>query len=325
MIKHFVNSGILGAFALVSSAALVACGDDSSSSGVFSMESSFEMVLSKAKYSYNKKDSTLKQVYPVCKEGTLGNLVGPMDADEWDTVTYKAYENKGVITLRKGAEEIKYSLDDGAFPRGFWADPDYDSKPIQNGLRFEKKDLFKKVIRYDGNCLMKDYYSLFRNGVPALENMDATLAAFYERFQADGAKVEEKQMLSDIRALNCSELSMYDGLVKLKAENFKSSSGTIKVTYAKRTCNVSFQLRYAYEQKDCEAAYEEYKNDTKAAPKFNFDDYYFDVTYTGKDDEYCLDYLILDLKKDKGIPTTKSIKSADFARGVVKLVVDGLK
>ena len=172
---------------------------------------------------------------------------------------------------------------------------------------------------------MKDYYSLFRNGVPALENMDATLAAFYERFQADGAKVEEKQMLSDIRALNCSELSMYDGLVKLKAENFKSSSGTIKVTYAKRTCNVSFQLRYAYEQKDCEAAYEEYKNDTKAAPKFNFDDYYFDVTYTGKDDEYCLDYLILDLKKEKGIPTTKSIKSADFARGVVKLVVDGLK
>ena len=67
MIKHFVNSGILGAFALVSSAALVACGDDSSSSGVFSMESSFEMVLSKAKYSYNKKDSTLEQVYPVCK------------------------------------------------------------------------------------------------------------------------------------------------------------------------------------------------------------------------------------------------------------------
>ena len=82
MIKHFVNSGILGAFALVSSAALVACCDDSSSSGVFSMESSFEMVLSKAKYSYNKKDSTLKQVYPVCKEGTLGNLVGPMDANE---------------------------------------------------------------------------------------------------------------------------------------------------------------------------------------------------------------------------------------------------
>ena len=47
MIKHFANFGILGAFALVSSAALVACGDDSGS-GVFSMEKSFEMVLDKA-------------------------------------------------------------------------------------------------------------------------------------------------------------------------------------------------------------------------------------------------------------------------------------
>ena len=37
------------AFALASTVALVACGDDSSS-GVFSMDKSFEMVLEKAKY-----------------------------------------------------------------------------------------------------------------------------------------------------------------------------------------------------------------------------------------------------------------------------------
>ena len=95
MIKHFANFGILGALALVSSAALVACGDDSGS-GVFSMEKSFEMVLEKAKYSYNKKDSTFKRIEPVCKEGTLGNLVGPDDTDQWDTITYKAHEHKGV-------------------------------------------------------------------------------------------------------------------------------------------------------------------------------------------------------------------------------------
>ena len=80
-------------------------------------------------------------------------------------------------------------------------------------------------------------------------------------------------------------------------------------------------LRYAFEQKDCEAAYADYK-DSKSKEKFNFDDYFFDVVYSGNDDEYCLDYLILDLKKEKGIPTSKS---ADFARDIVKLMVGGLK
>lgn len=324
MIKHFANFGILGAFALVSSAALVACGDDSGS-GVFSMEKSFEMVLDKAKYSYNKKDSTFKRIEPVCKEGTLGNLVGPADADMWDTLTYKAYENKGVVTILKGKEEIaKYNLSDGTFPRAFWGDEDNSSKKIQGGFRLTKKNVINRVIRYDGSCFMKDYYSVFNKEVNAIKNIDAKLKEFYGRFQVKEGPVDDKQMLADIRAVDCDELSLYDGLVKIRVEDFKESKGRIIVSYDKRSCNVDFHLRYAFEQEDCEAAYADYK-DSKGKEKFDFNDYFFDVTYSGNDDEYCLDYLILDLKKEKGIPTTKSIQPNEFARGIVKLMVNGMK
>jgi hypothetical protein len=324
MIKHFANFGILGAFALVSSAALVACGDDSSS-GIFSMEKSFEMVLDKAKYDYNKKDSTFKRIEPVCKEGTLGNLVGPAEADMWDTLTYKAYENKGIVTILKGKDVVgKYNLSDGTFPRGFWGDEDNTSKKIQGGFRLTKKNVMNRVIRYDGSCFMKDYYSVFNKEVNAIENIDAKLKEFYGRFQTKEGPVDDKQMLADIRAIDCDELSLYDGLVKIRVQDFKESKGRIVISYDKRSCNVDFHLRYAFEQQDCEAAYADYK-DSKSKETFDFNDFFFDVTYSGNDEEYCLDYLILDLKKEKGIPTTKSIQPKEFARGIVNLMIGGMK
>lgn len=312
------------AFALLPAIALMACGDDSSS-GIFSMEKSFEMVLDKAKYDYNKKDSTFKWIKPVCKEGTLGNLVGPNDVDMWDTLTYKAYENKGVVTLKKDKEIFaQYNLSDGSFPRAFWGDEDNTTKKIQDGYRLDKKNVMKHVIRYDGNCFMKDYYSVFNKEVDAIENIDAKLKEFYERFQTKEGPVDDMQMLADIRAVDCDELSLYDGLVKIRVQDFKEAQGRIIVAYDKRSCNVDFHLRYAFEQKDCEAAFADYK-DSKSKEDFNFADYFFDVSYTGNDDEYCLDYLILDLKKEKGIPTTKSIQPKDFARGIVNLIVGGVE
>lgn len=315
----------LGGAALLSSA-LVACGDDSSSSGNFSMEDSFEMVLAKADYQYSKKDSTLKIIKPVCKEGTIGNLVGPEDADKWDTLSYKAYESKGFVYLQeKDKDKVKYSLDDGEFLDGFWTDPNYDSQKIQEGFHYDDDGMVQSVLRYTGECLMKDFYSLFRKDAPAIRDMDKTLTEFYGMFLAEGEVVKEKKMLEDIRAVDCDELSMFDGLVKLNAEDFNESSGNIKISYGNRTCNVSFQIRYAYDQDDCSAAYEEFSNHKNAKKEFNFEDYSFDVTYSGDDDDYCLDYLILDLKKEKGVPTRRNISSRDFANGVVKLMLVGMK
>lgn len=314
----------LCAVSLASSVIFVACGDDSSSAETFSMKKSFEMVLDKAKYSYDDEDSTLKQIMPVCKEGTLGHLVGPDDTDEWDTLAYKAYLGKNFATLKTGAESFSFSYDGTSFPKGFWVDPEYASQRIQKGMRFEKSGLLKSVIRYDGNCFMKDYYSVFRKGNPALENMDATLTSFYRKFLVDSNSVDEKTMIADMRA-NCDDLSLFDGLVHLNLVDFRESSGRINITYSKRSCDVSFQIRYAYEQKDCEAAFEDYKNDRESEKVFEFDDYSFDVTYGGDDDDFCIRYMVLDLQKDKGVKNAKSRSTREFTHDIVKLVVEGLK
>ena len=313
------------AFALLPAVALVACGDDSSS-GIFSMDKSFEMVLEKAKYSYDDDDSTFNRIEPVCKEGTLHNLVGPDDAKEWDTLTYKVHEHKGVITVKNGpGDPVKYNVEDGSFPNGFWADPDNDSKKIQGGFRLTKKKMMNRVIRYEGSCFMKDYYSQFRKNLPVLQNMNDKLRSFYKDFLPEDTKFDDEQMLLDISALNCEELALFDALLVLKLEDFTESSGNIKVTFKKRTCDVGFKIRYAYEQEDCAAAFDDYKNDDNAASKFDFKDYFFDLAYTGTDDEFCLTYLKVDLQKEMGISPTKSVKTADFARGIVNLMIGGLK
>ena len=314
-------------FSLVSAMLLVACGDDSSSSGTFSMEKSFEMVLEKAEYSFNKKDSTFKRIVPVCKEGSLGNLVGPEDTDEWDTVTYKAHEHKGIVTVKNGnGDPVKYDVDEDSFPVGFWADPDNSSKAVQYGYALTKKDMMNRVIRYEGSCFMKDYYSVLGKEVKALEDMDKQLTSFYGRFQdQEVGEVDQKQMLSDIRAPECDELTLYDGLVKLNVEDFNESSGKIVIKYEKRTCDISFNIRYAYEQEDCAAAFEDYKNDKNADKKFNFNEYAFDVIYGGDDDDFCIKYLVLDVQKKIGVNSQKSVNSKEFARDLVKLMVGGLK
>ena len=313
------------AFALLPAIALVACGDDSSS-GILSMNDSFEMVLEKAKYSYDKKDSTFYRIEPVCKEGTLHNLVGPDDANKWDTLTYKVHEHKGVVTVKNGpGDPVKYNVEDGDFPTGFWADSDNNSKTIQGGFRLTKKKMMNRVIRYDGSCFMKDYYSQLRKNLPVLQNMNDKLRSFYKSFLPEDAKFDDDQMLMDISALNCEELSLFEALVVLKLEEFRESSGNIKVSFKKRTCDIGFKIRYAYEQEDCAAAFEDYKNDDKAATKFDFKNYFFDVTYGGDNDGYCLDYLILELKEAEGISSSKSVKTADFARGIVNLMIGGLK
>lgn len=317
--------------ALGSTFAMVACSDDSSS-GTFDLDEPFEIVLSKAKYSYDEDNSSFVKIVPVCKTGTLGNLVGPDDKGaEWDTVTYKVTERKGVVTAKKGKKEVaKYSFDGESFPVGFWGNSEEDGLKILSGLRLDDDDIVSMVSQYNGSCFMKDYYALFRKGNSALEEVDQYLTDFYNLFKAPrDTSTNEKKMLADIRVGSCEELTIYDGLVSVEVSDLKESSGKITISYEDDECPVTFNLRYAINQEDCEAAFEDFQNDRYAAKKFNFDTYANDIVY----DEYCVAQLVLDLKRDKKIPLAKWVPVVDdeakaqaksFARGLVNLVQAGL-
>ena len=104
---------------------------------------------------------------------------------------------------------------------------------------------------------------------------------------------------------------MYDDLVSIEVDELKESSGELTVSYEDDECSLNFAIRYAMNEDDCNAAYDEFKAD-KDAEKFNFADYNMKVEY----DEYCVAQLVLNLKKDQGVSLKKaaSLKSLHYNR-----------
>lgn len=307
-----------------------ACGGDSGSSTI-DLEDSFDMVLSKAHYDYDSDDSTLTVTYPVCKVGNLGNLVWK-EEDPDSVFKYKSYLDKTTaLRFEKGiTEPVRFEFDGGKFPVGFWsAGPNKKGDKFQMGIRYDKGDEVVSVIHYSGECYAQDFKAnLFEDNL-ATAQTEKALIDFYLKFQpADkqeiGGKAGEENILKNIRAADCDRLTMYDDLVSIEVDELKESSGELTVSYEDDECSLNFAIRYAINEDDCNAAYDEFKAD-KDAEEFNFADYSMKVEY----DEYCVAQLVLNLKKDQGISLkkTSSLKSdsKEFAKGVVNLVVSGMK
>lgn len=332
--QNYIKVFSVGVIAAASCFFLTACGDDSSSSAeeevvsdIFSLSKPFEIVLDKSNYSFDKSDSVLTIAKPVCESRTLGYLVGPDSAPEWDTLSYKVSISKSTVTLRGGdsSDVQKFTYDEAAFPVGFWSYPDYGTEKIQKGRRINKNGLLTTVFSYDGSCFMKDFFGVFREGNAALEEADSVLTRFYNSFKSAGdTALNEKQMLADMRVSTCDEITLYDALVSVKLSEFKASSGKLTVSYDSVSCPVTFQLRYAYDQKDCQAAFDEFENDRNAAKEFDFNNYWKNVEY----DEYCIAQLILDLKRKKKIPlkvAAQEVNTAEFASSLVDIFAAGLR
>ena len=207
-------------FAFAAAGMLVACSDDSSSaeepvSEIVDLKAPFEIIVNKAKYSYNSKDSSFIKKDPVCKEGSLGNLVWKASDEEQDTLY--AYINKSTIKLLDGEDLLgKFTFDGSKFPVGLWMDPDYASKSFRNAVRLTSDNMYQEVFRYDGNCFLKDYYTAgFLKDNESLEEADDVLTSFYMRFRAPNDTLNEAEMLRNIRVPDCDVIYLYDDLVKM--------------------------------------------------------------------------------------------------------------
>lgn len=317
---------IVPAMALaLGSVSFTACGDDASSeepvSDVLDLKADFEIVLNKAKYEYNAKDSSLIFKEPVCKQGTLGNLVWQQTPDDPDTSV--AYVNKSTVTMKTDDGNVKFAFDGSKFPAGLWMDQDYSSKSIQNAYRFTGDNIMKNVFRYEGDCFLKDVFSSFRSGNPALEEADSVLTAFYMDFKsASDTVVDETEMLRNIRVPDCNEMYLYDNLVKIRVDTLTSYSGKITVSYGSKSCPLNYKIRYAFSEADCKAAFADFEDDKNAAEEFDFDNYWRDVDF----DEYCIEELILAMKKAEGIPLKSTkVDSKRFATTAVDAILNALK
>ncbi len=309
---------------------LAACGDDKGSSS-FDMEESFDVVLTKARYDYRSKDSTLIVKKPVCKESDIGQLIWKEDDFELRD-TLKAYLNKNTaMIVEKGVTEpVRYGFDGGKFPVGFWSSPEEQKSNIQSGLRFKKGGKLNKVVHYGGTCYAQDFKTNLFDENPSMAKSEQFLLDFYREFLADPEKeLDEKSVLNNVKVEDdCDQLILFD-VVTVELDELNESSGELTVSYKKgRSCSFEFSFRYAINEKDCKAAYEEFGKD-KQAKEFHFEDYSTVLKY--KDGEYCTDKLVAEMKEGESIHKTKKKSAAvapsgkDFAKAIVDLVISGMK
>lgn len=286
----------------------------------FGMDSSFDVVLDKMSYSYNAKDSMIVLKKPVCKVGTLGNLVWNKADNDSDTL--KAYLKNSVINVSLNE---KYEFAGGKFPVGLWLNPDESSLAIREARRFTSDNYMQTVFDYEGSCFMRDFYSQFRKKNAALLEADSVLSTFYMNFQSPSNTFDEKRAMDDIRVVNCNEISLYDDLVSIGVKYMNESSGKLAVAYKSDTCSIDFGIRYAYNKSDCSAAYEDFKEDKRAKEDFDFEDYWKTVSYN----EYCVARLVLSMKEDQKIPLSKRLteepKTDLFAKSIVSLILEAMK
>lgn len=336
-IKFFLSKGVMmkkiskilsvatfafGAFALVG------CGDESTNQIEF--DENFEMVLSKASYTYRAKDSTLTIIPAECKASTLGYVVWNRKAEDGDTL--KAYRNGDVASvrpLRQYKDWSKYEYSGKSFPKGLWSESKASNQSVFNGKRFLKNGVVESVFRYEGSCFASSLLHQFFTKNSSIVEADSAIAKFYMMFKSEKDKVfNSKEMLDDLRAPSCNRITMYDGDVNITMKNFKSNSGTVSLGYAKKTCDIKFKLRQAYNKTDCESAFGDFQDDKNAARTFDFDTYAEDVDY----DIYCIKKLVLSMQEDKKIlpratadESSEDAEADNLARSAVKFVLSGMK
>ena len=129
----------------------------------------------------------------------------------------------------------------------------------------------------------------------------------------------------DIRAAECDRITLYDDLVAIDVNNLKESSGKLTVSYKKNKCPLNFTIRYATNKNDCIAAYDEFQADEDAKKEFNFADYSMKVDYN----EFCIERLVLQMKEDLNISLKKTASTEsngkEFAKGIARLILAGLR
>lgn len=298
----------------------MACGDSGSSK--FDLEDSFEVVLEKQNYEYKSKDSLLILKRPECAEGVLGYLVWNKESRDNDSI--KAYLKGGKAYFRYLDEKEweVLNFEGKSFPKGLYYSADDSRKSIRFATRIDKK--VNEVLQYDGTCFMKSYYNSAFEGNKALSDADNAFIAFYSKF-LDG-EFDKKEAIEDIRANDCDEMTFFGGDVSIELDYLKESSGKIVLKYDKSKCPIEFNIRYAQNEDDCSAAYEDYEREKSKDEIFDFYDYSVATDYSS----YCIERLVLDFKKDKGsltkrAPVTEEIPTAAIARNAVKIFISSLK
>lgn len=233
---------------LASALAFTACSSSSSAdSEGSSADTKGFMARFKASYEINTSANTITYSEPVCEEED-GKLVWKREGEK-ETYSYEYDSKTGRITVDYDGDEETYNYSGSNFPKGVWRDAYEDEKdgavaPVEV---YGDKTVEAGII-YSGNCFLKDIF-----------------------VEAAGGEISEGlDMLTDVE-ITCDKITVMKDYT-VEVVSWSKDEIKAKYTYGKESCTNSSKPRFAYNESDCKAAYEDFKN-AKNAGGFDFEDY----------------------------------------------------
>jgi len=182
-----------------------------------------------------------------------------------------------------------------AFPAGMYYQTEMEDKTGITGTIIDD-------TRYMG--------ALYINTECPLEDLDLADEVF------NFFKIEDDGMSS---AWNCKSVSI--DYMNITLDSIKPQSLNFIIGYMNNICKVDLNLRYAYYEDDCNAAYDEFLDDVaeaegygEAVPEFKMDNYNYEITAPNLD---CLDGLVDEFMGKTGGDKKKAIKGVKKILGKI--------
>lgn len=249
---------------VVSMLAFAACSSESSNEPDFGGTGELQgfIPMSLNAYEMDNDMNVIKVFEPVCKEEKRELVWARTGADtiEYD---YKYDSDKGLVYLGEGKDNIQFDYLGSSFPKGSWrmsSSGDEDGTFITEGMVFES-DKVEMGIAYSGNCFLKDIYAgqmgggIFDGDEEDEDSEDTDMSAFMKYVTID-----------------CDKMTVGDSVV-IKTGSWSRDGVETKYTYGTKSCSNKISYRFAYNEKDCKAAYDDFKENAKSGSVFDFEDY----------------------------------------------------
>lgn len=247
--------------------AFAACSDDSSSSGTdaetledqnFTNEEGSSAVAytgsgifytDKASFDIDTTKNTISIYMPECK--VQGDTLYWSDGKDGKAtkLSYKYNSSSKSINVEVGKENLSMKFYGDTFPYGQWIEPNAESGLVYNGYSLHTSSTFNYTKYFGDSCL-----------VDHLQTVQGFLGF------TDMKKMEK---------VDCNTTKYGD--IDVVYEEYSAGKAEVTVSNGDESCTVTVAPRFKASEKECHAAYEDYKDSEDTKP-FNFDDYDLDIS-----------------------------------------------
>lgn len=207
----------------------------------------------KSYYEVDEASRVITVIEPVCEEDR-GELVWDRRNGYKYDWKYNVGSNGTVTIIDDEGERQSYDYDGRAFPVGVWSGVENEA---MRTTVVADDGLMDLGFTYDGECFLRDVF---------MKEMGGDFG--------DLAGDEDSEEIMELLKLDvgCTRISMFDGDIMIEMNSWKNGTMSGHFTYGSNSCDNTITQRYAFNESDCRAAYDDFMDEGKS-DEFYFDEY----------------------------------------------------